>query len=262
MSCSENTAEKRSFGLSCARAGKAAVAARMPVPARNWRRVAWCVMRILPVASWLARLSGGRTVEGGESCLHPIDVRRDAGEKLEGAYRLEHRHAFARHGPATKAPRVTEQFRLQRKVDDIGHPVARLDTGGRQRHARPLRHADGRGIDDAVAPRCGGGDVGNRFGPSGSEPTRKTRSELSGLCRLDVSNPQPADAALEQGMAYGRASAAGAKQQYGIPRRFAHLAAEAFPKTPYIRVVAEATAIPEDHGVDRTHLAGGRRQLV
>src|SRR3546814_5850168 len=51
MSCSEKTAEKRSVGLSCAKAGKPMVAAAAvrPVPTRKRRRVVSSVMLFLPV---------------------------------------------------------------------------------------------------------------------------------------------------------------------------------------------------------------------
>ena len=76
------------------------------------------------------------TVEGREGGLHPIDVRLDAGEKLEGAHRLEHGHAFPRHGAATKAPGMSKQFGFKRKIDDVDDPVARLDEMERDRRAR------------------------------------------------------------------------------------------------------------------------------
>jgi len=62
MSWSEKTAEKRSFGLSCAKASDGSAAAPMasPVPARKRRRVACTVMVFLPVVTSRPVVPAGR----------------------------------------------------------------------------------------------------------------------------------------------------------------------------------------------------------
>ena len=112
MSCSENTAEKRSFGLSCAQAGSAAKRQSAAAPPSK-KLTAVVVSKshsFLPfVVVLAARMdeivrSSQRVVprQPGRFCGHRVEmprhragVGRGAGEQLEGPDRLEDRHARA-----------------------------------------------------------------------------------------------------------------------------------------------------------------------
>ncbi|WP_407936944.1 hypothetical protein [Jiella pelagia] len=82
-------------------------------------------------------------------------------KRLEGANRLEQRHAGAGEDAASLGSRAGQKRGLERKIDDVRHPVARSDEFERDRHARQLGHADRRGIDDAVGEGRGLSKRGN-----------------------------------------------------------------------------------------------------
>ena len=70
-------------------------------------------------------------------------IGRNAGEQLKGADRLENRHAAAVDDTAAAAGRRAHKLGFQRKINDLGNPVARLEQRNVERrfgqHLRLLK---------------------------------------------------------------------------------------------------------------------------
>src|SRR5687767_7636006 len=137
MSCSEKTAENRSFGLSCASTGNGAAAAIKPVPIRKSRRVArMFIVSSRGSASFAdVRLVACQNVLNGSfkstarpnrpgrrrpsrSALREILCHRGfvglgAGKQLERADRLVDCHAEARKRAAAALAGEPQQRRLR-----------------------------------------------------------------------------------------------------------------------------------------------------
>ena len=123
MSCSENTAENCSSGLSCAMAGTEAAAAMRRRRQAAVLRVSHSVMSlVLQFAYGITLLAP--LVTGGlasRSVRRPprsagssrLAVRSDAGEKFEGLDRLKNRHAGTGEGAAAELPGTAQQLRFR-----------------------------------------------------------------------------------------------------------------------------------------------------
>src|SRR5690606_42152451 len=153
MSCSENTAEKRSFGLSWAKAGNAAMAAATPIPIRTCLRFEKKFMSVLPLKSSLQSALIPVTIP---SCCrlemggHLVHVGGLASKQLERPHGLANRHADPRHRATADGLCRVDKLRLQRKIDDIGHPVRRCQKCYIEWCARIFRHANRRRVHHAV----------------------------------------------------------------------------------------------------------------
>ncbi len=65
----------------------------------------------------------------GEGTMHARNVRRDAGQKPKCFDRLIHAHAAAVKDARAFAGGGFEEFGLDRRIDDVGGPMRRLERG-------------------------------------------------------------------------------------------------------------------------------------
>src|SRR4029079_19409691 len=99
----------------------------------------------------LAQRSCVRRRKSVERVEHACAIRAPPGEDLEGRGRLLHPHCGAvEHTPPLRR-RGPQEHGLEREVDDIRHPMPRLEEPGRNRGPGRLRHPERRRIHDAVA---------------------------------------------------------------------------------------------------------------
>ncbi len=89
----------------------------------------------------------------GESAMQPRDVGLDAGKSPERFDRLVHAHPAAVHHPRAFRGGGLDEGRFDRRVDDVGSPMRRLQRGNRHRVAGKTAHADLRRVDDTVGRR-------------------------------------------------------------------------------------------------------------
>jgi sugar phosphate isomerase/epimerase len=92
--------------------------------------------------------------------------------------------AFAR------APSLPQELRLEREVDDLGHPQVRAQELGRERHPGMRVHADRGSVDEPVGLRHRIRQVASGLGAPGSKVVGKISRYALGPRRVDVEDRQ------------------------------------------------------------------------
>src|SRR5690606_20411705 len=246
MSCSENTAEKRSFGLSWAKAGNAAMAAATPIPIRTCLRFEKKFMSVLPLKSSLQSALIPVTIP---SCCrlemggHLVHVGGLASKQLERPHGLANRHADPRHRLAPNGLCSENEFCLEREIDDIGHPVRGCQKCYIEWRAGIFRHAHRRRVYHAV----GSVDLVNvaagtyRAIIGSIKATRKFFGPLGIL----VDDDEFLHAILAQRVSDRCAGAPGPELHNAPTGNIGKVLAHALGKTPDIGVVSHRSVWPE-----------------
>ena len=196
---------------------------------------------------------------------HPALVRSVAGDHREGCGRLADGHVAAWHGRAAELPRSGDELGDRRAVHDIRDPLLSVQCLGGHRAAGVVVHADRAGVDETGdgsrgEEAFGVGDIRGHCADVAA--AAQAFAQLDGTSTIGVGDGEGRRAEPGQPVGHCRTGAAGSELQNVREVDVPEGRLESEGETAGVGVVADESAVADEHRVDGADALGLRAQLV
>src|SRR6266536_978893 len=188
---------KISTAWNCAAAIASSFSLRLPL--RDTVAIEVCIgSRLLLGSNLLRGLSVSQRGCLGKRAVQATKVGSLTREEPEALGCLVHAHAGPAHHLASFGAGGLDQLGLERRVDDIGHPMPCLDTIEREGNARYPQHSDRRRVDHAcrTGERCP--DIFLELAAALTEVRNERAGEAPSTDGILIVDEQYVDAQIEQ----------------------------------------------------------------